>query len=206
MKMSETIKEIAPALVNFNAEVSKISKDATNPFHKNRYSTLDQIVAEVRPTLQKHGLSVLQNASGEDGNITIKTFLLHTSGEWLESDGITLKPQKNDPQGMGGAATYARRYDLCAFLSLNTGDDDDANQASGYNKQGKQSKPKQDGMNEEITTKFATAIQTAGGKDALYEKLGKSKKDMETLLQSGSKKQKEGMIDKLDTILIGEGA
>ena len=31
---------------------------------------------------------------------------------------------KNDPQGMGAAITYARRYSLCAMLGIVTEDDD----------------------------------------------------------------------------------
>ena len=60
---------------------------------------------------------------------------MHESGEWLESDGLTMKPVKNDPQGMGSAITYARRYALQSFLSLNTGEDDDGNNASQPKKQ-----------------------------------------------------------------------
>lgn len=133
MNKSESITKLASALIGFNSEVSKIAKDASNPFHKNKYATLDQIIDEVRPILNKNKLAVMQNVSGEEGTMTVKTLLLHESGEWMESTGTTLKLAKNDPQGAGAGITYARRYDLCAFLSLNTGDDDDGNSASGIN-------------------------------------------------------------------------
>lgn len=133
MNKSESITKLASALIGFNSEVSKIAKDASNPFHKNKYATLDQIIDEVRPILNKNKLAVMQNVSGEEGTMTVKTLLLHESGEWMESTGTTLKLAKNDPQGAGAGITYARRYDLCAFLSLNTGDDDDGNTASGIN-------------------------------------------------------------------------
>lgn len=133
MNKSESIAKLASALIGFNSEVSKIAKDAANPFHKNKYATLDQIISEVRPILNKNKLAVMQNVSGEEGTMTVKTLLLHESGEWMESIGTTLKLSKNDPQGAGAGITYARRYDLCAFLSLNTGDDDDGNSASGIN-------------------------------------------------------------------------
>ncbi|CAM3778784.1 ERF family protein [Alkalicoccus chagannorensis] len=131
MNKSESIENIAPALVKFNKNVSKVAKDAQNPFHKSNYATLDQIIQEVRPVLHEQGLSVLQIPStNDDGTMTVKTMLLHESGEFMESEGITLRLAKNDPQGAGAGVTYARRYDLCAFLSLNTGDDDDGNSAS----------------------------------------------------------------------------
>ncbi|WP_242487659.1 ERF family protein [Bacillus sp. TH17] len=140
MNRSETITELAKALVKFNSEVTKIAKDADNPFFKNNYATLDTIIDEIRPILSKHGLSIMQIPSGDGQNVTLKTLLLHESGEWLESDALTMKPVKNDPQAVGSCITYARRYSLAAFLSLNTGEDDDGNGAT-YGKDGKP-KPK----------------------------------------------------------------
>ncbi|MBO1583012.1 ERF family protein [Bacillus sp. XF8] len=136
MNRSETIAELAKSLVKFNSEVTKIAKDADNPFFKNNYATLDTIIDEIRPILSKHGLSIMQIPSGDGQNVTLKTLLLHESGEWLESDELTMKPVKNDPQAVGSCITYARRYSLAAFLSLNTGEDDDGNSAT-YGKGGK---------------------------------------------------------------------
>lgn len=136
MNRSESITELAKALVKFNSEVTKIAKDADNPFFKNNYATLDTIIDEVRPLLSKNGLSIMQIPSGDGQNVTLKTLLIHESGEWLESDELTMKPVKNDPQAVGSCITYARRYSLAAFLSLNTGEDDDGNGAT-YGKDGK---------------------------------------------------------------------
>ncbi|MED4586698.1 ERF family protein [Brevibacillus choshinensis] len=130
MNKSESIKELATALAAFNGEVSRVAKDRSNPFFKNNYATLDQIIDEVRPILHKNGLSIMQIPSGEADNVTLKTLLMHVSGEWIESEPVAMKPVKNDPQSVGSAITYARRYSLAAFLSLNTGEDDDGNAAS----------------------------------------------------------------------------
>lgn len=135
MLKSESIAELSKALVKFNGEVSKIEKDSKNPHFKNKYASLDRIVDEIRPILQKHGLSVLQFPSGDGEKVTITTILLHESGEWIQSEPLTLVPVKKDPQGVGSATTYGRRYQLSAFLSLNTGEDDDGNEASTPPKQ-----------------------------------------------------------------------
>lgn len=127
MKKSETITKIAPALIKFNSEVKKIEKDGHNPFLKTTYATLDSVIETIRPVLSKNKLAVMQDVESGEGTITVKTLLLHESGEWIESEGTTLRLQKADPQGAGAAITYARRYDLSAFLSLNTGEDDDGN-------------------------------------------------------------------------------
>ncbi|QDX91102.1 recombinase (plasmid) [Brevibacillus laterosporus] len=130
MNSSDSIKSIAEALANFNAEVSKVAKDANNPFFKNTYATLDQIIDEVRPILQKNGLSILQLPGGDGEKVALRTLLIHQSGEWIESEPLSMKPVKNDPQSVGSAITYARRYSMAAFLSLNTGEDDDGNAAT----------------------------------------------------------------------------
>lgn len=138
MKRSETIIEFAKALSAFNAEVGALAKDAKNPFFKSDYLTLDKIIEETRPILQKNGLSLMQFPSGDGQTVSVTTMLLHTSGEFIEAEPLIMKPAKNDPQGLGSAITYARRYAYQAILSLNTGEDDDGNQASGKNKGGQQ--------------------------------------------------------------------
>lgn len=140
-KKSESIKNIAVALAKFNGEVSKIEKDSANPHFKNKYASLDNIIDEIRPILQRNGLSIIQMPGGDGEKFTMTTMLIHESGEWIESDPIVMRPVKNDPQGIGSCATYARRYSLAAFLSLNTGEDDDGNGAS-LTPQPKQDAPK----------------------------------------------------------------
>ena len=134
MQRSETIGSIAKALAAFNSEVSKISKDAANPFFKNNYATLDNIIDEIRPILSKNGLTVMQFPGGDGQNIWVTTYIAHESGEFVESEPLVMKPVKNDPQAAGSAITYARRYSLQSVLSLNTGEDDDGNKASHTNK------------------------------------------------------------------------
>jgi hypothetical protein len=133
MKRSETISSLAKALAVFNSKVSKVSKDANNPFFRNKYATLDNIIDEVRPILTENGLTLMQFPSGDGNNVSVTTYLMHESGEWIESDPLIMKPVKNDPQAIGSCITYARRYSLASFLSLNTGEDDDGNSASHPN-------------------------------------------------------------------------
>lgn len=131
MKKSEDIKELIAAMVKFNGEITRISKDAQNPFFKNNYATLDQIIDNVRPVLASHGLVIMQDVSTEEsGSITVSTSLFHETGQFIESTGTTLKPEKQNPQGIGSAISYAKRYDLTTILSLNTGEDDDGQHAS----------------------------------------------------------------------------
>lgn len=141
-KKSESIKELAIALAKFNMKVKRIEDDSTNPHFKNKYASLDGIMDEIRPLLAEEGLSILQMPAGDGENFKLTNLLVHISGEWIESDSITMRPTKNDPQGVGSAITYARRYGVSSFLGLSTGEkDDDGNAAS----QAPQSAPRSQG-------------------------------------------------------------
>lgn len=127
---SDSIAKIAAALVEFSNEVKSIAHDAENPHFRSQYTSLDHMIDETKPILAKHGLSVMQFPGGDGERVTVRTMVLHNSGEWIESEPLTLKPVKIDPQGAGSAITYARRYSYAAALSLSLGDDDDGNGVS----------------------------------------------------------------------------
>ena len=133
MNRTESISKLSISLVKFNSEVSKLAKDAKNPFFKSNYVTLDKLIEATRPILQENGLVVMQSPlSKEDGSIGIQTLLIHESGEFIESEPIFMKPAKaNDPQQAGSNISYMRRYSYQAILNLNTGEDDDANESTG---------------------------------------------------------------------------
>jgi hypothetical protein len=126
MNKSESITELAKAMVKFHSVVGKVSKDAKNPFFKNKYASLSNIIEAVTKPLNDNGLSVLQLPSIEG----LTTLLLHESGEWISSVSSTPVKDATDPQKLGSAITYARRYALGAILSLNIDEDDDGQKAS----------------------------------------------------------------------------
>jgi hypothetical protein len=123
MNTSDTINEIAGALAKAQAEIQNVVKDAKNPHFKSDYATLDAITDTVRPVFAKHGLAVVQMPSYADGIVTVETLLTHSSGQWIR--GATAAPiAKADPQGVGSACTYLRRYSLAAIAALAQTDDD----------------------------------------------------------------------------------
>lgn len=129
MNRSESIANIAAALCQFQAECPAPKKTATNPHFQSKYSPLEEIVTTIKPYLAKHGLSFFQSTTTEGDYICVTTLLLHTSGEFIESDPLKLPMGKVTAQGAGSAVTYARRYSLCAALGIAAEDDDDANAA-----------------------------------------------------------------------------
>lgn len=129
MNKSESIKAFAEALAKFQGEVKNPPKSADNPFFKSKYTPLDVMIDTAKPLLNKHGLSYIQSCSGDGQNITVTTLLMHNSGEWVETDPLTLKADKATAQGAGSAITYGRRYALAAALGLASDEDDDGNGA-----------------------------------------------------------------------------
>lgn len=131
MQKSDSITNLAKSLAAFQAEVENPANTAINPHFRSKYAPLNEILNTVRPTLAKHGLSVLQSPSGEGDQIIITTLLMHASGEWVEADPLVLKADRPTAQGAGSAITYGRRYSLSAVLGISSEDDDDGNGAEG---------------------------------------------------------------------------
>ncbi len=133
MNHSENINEIVAALLKVQSQPMVAIKDSTNPFHKSKYADLNAVWDASRPILNAHGLCVMQIGSFEGTQPVLVTMLTHTSGQWIKSV-LPLNPAKNDPQGIGAAITYMRRYGLSALVGLTCDDDDDGETASGRGK------------------------------------------------------------------------
>ena len=126
MERSETTTRLTTALVKFQGQMLKVGKDSINPHFKNKYASLSTIIEATQKPLADCGLAVIQMPEGEN---CLRTMLIHESGEFI-SESYKMTPQRNDPQGLGSAITYQRRYALGAILNLNIDEDDDGNQAS----------------------------------------------------------------------------
>lgn len=124
MKTSETTGKIAPALIKAQAEMLPLIKDSKNPFFKSKYADLHAVTEACYPALQANGIAVIQSpeSNGTDG-LNIKTRLMHSSGEFIETD-CAIPPAGQDPQKYGSAVTYGRRYGLQAAVGLAPTDDD----------------------------------------------------------------------------------
>jgi hypothetical protein len=130
METSATIGKLAEALCKAQAGIVGAKKDAENPFFHSSYADLSSVWDACRPQLTAHGLSVVQTLEPSETKVCVTTMLLHSSGEWIRGS-VLLNPVKTDPQAMGSAITYARRYSLAAIVGVCPSDDDDGNGASG---------------------------------------------------------------------------
>ena len=126
MKTSESIKHIAPALLAAQKQMTFAAKDSTNPHFKNKYAGLPQVIDAIKGPLNDNGITFIQTPTIpeiDDVRLLLVTRLLHESGEWIEDTAICPMP-KQDPQGLGSAMTYLRRYSLAAICGLYQDDDD----------------------------------------------------------------------------------
>jgi len=130
MKHSESIAALAGALAKAQLQIEPASKNATNPHFRSHYADLASIWDACRGPLNTNGLSIVQfPCDGDVGRTGLCTMLLHSSGEWI-SEVVTTRSQKDDPQGLGSALTYLRRYSLAAVVGVTATEDDDGNAAS----------------------------------------------------------------------------
>lgn len=124
MKHSESLKNIAPAIKRAQAAIIGVVADASNPFFKRKYATLGASWGAIRDPLQKEGISLVQTMGFIPGaGPTLITTLLHESGEYISGEQPVCAKSDN-PQEMGSAISYARRYGLSAIVSLVEMDDD----------------------------------------------------------------------------------
>lgn len=140
MEKSESIGKLSEALSKAQGMMKGAVKDADNPFFKSKYADLASVWDACREPLSSNGLSVAQTMDILDNHpdmVVIETIMSHTSGEWIKGR-LALKPVKNDPQAVGSAITYGRRYSLQSIVGI-APEDDDGNAASGKNETAKTS-------------------------------------------------------------------
>ena len=131
MKKQETFEDAIPKPSNIyfklwkaKQQIGAVSKNAKNPHFKNNYADINALTKEVEPILLEHGLLMMQPIV--DGYVS--TVIMDAeSGESISSS--MQLPAIQDPQKIGSAITYYRRYTLQSLLCLQT-EDDDAQTAS----------------------------------------------------------------------------
>ena len=102
-------------------QIGKITKDSKNPFFKSNYLSLNGLIDAVDEVLEDNGLIMLQPI--EDGKVKTQIFDIDEGRTSIIESEMTL-PNIQDPQKLGSAITYYRRYTLQSLLGLQAQDDD----------------------------------------------------------------------------------
>ena len=134
MKTTDTISALAGALINAQSELQNVLIRKTGEargggnFAGYKYAELQEFLPEIVKILRQNALVVVQSPETiRDGDILVVkmiTRIFHGSGEWIETE-CGVPALKIDPQAIGSAITYARRYAVLSALGLIPTDDDD---------------------------------------------------------------------------------
>lgn len=117
-------KEFAKALAKFQASLPQIDLDGTNPHFKSKYATLGNVTKIVLPKLSENGFVFTTGSHVENGTLILDAKLLHSSGEY---ETASFPITETQPQKVGSAVTYYRRYALASLTGVVADADDDGN-------------------------------------------------------------------------------
>jgi ERF superfamily len=133
-RSSESVAALASALAKAQAELVNPEKSLTATIHTGRlgdsersfrYAPLSSGLDIVRKTLGQHEIATLQTTAIDQSAGMVN--LTHASGEWIASDWpVCPIAETANPQRMGAALTYARRYALFTLVGIAGEDDLDA--------------------------------------------------------------------------------
>jgi hypothetical protein len=126
---SPEIAQLATALAAAQGEIEGASKDTLNPHFGKAYADLASVWEACRAPLSKASLAVIQTPVAEGARVAVETLLVHKSGEWISNELVMIAAAAN-PQAVGSAITYARRYALMAIVGVAPAEDD-GNSATG---------------------------------------------------------------------------
>jgi hypothetical protein len=147
MRTSESITNLATALLAAQQEMPHPKKTATNPHLRNKFADLTTVFDTVIPVLNKHGIVLQQEVSGhveitDQGEpvqiVGVETTLIHAeSGEFKTSIVQQYVPQQkglNMSQAVGSTVTYLKRYGVSTAVVVSSEPDDDGNEGKGDHK------------------------------------------------------------------------
>lgn len=107
-------------------EIGSVTKSQTADTGKYKYSytTLTEVLRAVKEVLGDQGLSLAQPVGVRDGFLVVDVLITDVeSGQYLIFPGMAHQIER-DPQAMGSAITYGRRYTLMSLFGIETEDDD----------------------------------------------------------------------------------
>jgi hypothetical protein len=131
-------------ILKIQSEIGVLVKTETNPFFKSKYMDINGLLEQLLPLLEKHGLTVVQPLSHIDGKPALRTIIydktiLKVNGKETNYGDINTimnevipLPDLQDPQKMGSAITYYRRYALQSLFLLRAQDDDGNHASQSY--------------------------------------------------------------------------
>lgn len=120
----EVMAPLFEALAKAQADFESVT--ATNRVtFKNvdfKFAPLSDILAAVRPALNKYGLTLTQQTKhipfGNANGVKVVTTLLHESGVSYDIESVPVFYNVNDIKNLGAQVTYLRRYEVKTLLGI----------------------------------------------------------------------------------------
>lgn len=123
--MLDDKKELFAALAKAQGEVENAKKVSNNPHFKSKYADLATIWDVIREPLTRNGISVVQlPCEAPDGKVGLVTHIGHSSGQSISEKFFVGLKDANNPQQVGSALTYMKRYSLLGVAGIASEDDD----------------------------------------------------------------------------------
>jgi hypothetical protein len=172
--------QLAQKMFQVKNEIGSISKGSTNPFYNSKYFDINDLLHHVEPILHNHRLMCLQPVI--DGKVYTQIVDVDSGYKyesWIEM------PHMDDPQKLGSAIKYFRRYTLASLLSMQSLDDD-----------GNKAKPKTTQQNDPQTRPTAKTLTAEQFKLAM-ESDAKGVDATIKHIESGKIKASSNQINKL---------
>lgn len=118
------MSDLARKIAKLRSKIGKVSKNKENPFFHSQYFDINKLLEQLQPLLEELNLNLTQPLSRN----TVSSIIEDLDGEESIESSLEL-PDIQDPQKMGSAITYYRRYTLKSLLAIQE-EDDDGNKAS----------------------------------------------------------------------------
>jgi len=112
----------------FKLQGLTFTKNADNPFFKSSYLTLEKLLHELNPILKENNLLLFHYTENKE----VVTKLVDLDNEQSLISAFPIQ-DNIEPQKIGSAITYAKRYNIGQLFNIITDKDDDGNIASTQN-------------------------------------------------------------------------
>ncbi|MFR3855474.1 MAG: ERF family protein [Streptococcus salivarius] len=120
----EVMAPLFEALAKAQAEFESVTATSRVTF-KNvdfKFAPLSDILAAVRPALNKYGLTLTQQTKhipfGNANGVKVVTTILHESGVSYDIESVPVFYNVNDIKNLGAQVTYLRRYEVKTLLGI----------------------------------------------------------------------------------------
>lgn len=137
VRHSEEVDQLFAAMAMAQGAFGDVEKTLTALVDSRRtgtkyeydYETLADVLSAVRKPLSDNGIALFQFPAPSRDSMTIRTMLGHKSGQWLIND-LPSPASIVDPQSVGSAMSYLRRYALKSILGIAANEVEDDGKAA----------------------------------------------------------------------------